>query len=447
MSIFIVIILTLFILVFSVLNNIYLGYGLSISLLFFSFVAIKKGFGIRKIFDIYWIEVKKSLNIILILILIGMLISSWLNSGTIPSIIYYCLKYINPNLFILSAFLMTSLISMLIGTSFGTISAIGIPLIIIGKASGIDLNILGGAIFSGAYLGDRTSPLSSSLLLVCNLCDIELFSYTKKLLLDNIPAFLICVVLYLILSLKFPLLSLDINLQNKLYSYFNISLLLLLPAIVLFVLSIFKVKITISIPISICFSIVLSLFVQHTDIYTLFHNLVFGYSASDKSLINIIHGGGIISMLKTCYIIIISCCISGFFSGLDVFDNFKSKLKQKNLSKSTLFLITVFVGVITAAIGCSQTIAIILTIDIVKDLHKNIDDNFNNQDFALDISNSAILTPALIPWCIAALVPCTILKIDSYGYIIYSFYLYIVPLVHFLKKYITSNNLYKEKIN
>ena len=93
MLIFIGILFTLFILVFSVLNNIFLGYGLTISLLFFTFIGLKRGYSLKKIGMLYWIETKKSLNIILILVLIGMLISSWLSSGVISSFIYYSLKY------------------------------------------------------------------------------------------------------------------------------------------------------------------------------------------------------------------------------------------------------------------------------------------------------------------------------------------------------------------
>ena len=142
MLIFIGILFTLLILVFSVLNNIFLGFGLSISLLFFTFVALKRGYSLKKIGMLYWVETKKSLDIIIILILIGMLISSWLSSGVISSIIYYALKYINPNLFILCAFLITSLVSMLIGTSFGTVSAVGIPLVIIFLGHILEIELL-----------------------------------------------------------------------------------------------------------------------------------------------------------------------------------------------------------------------------------------------------------------------------------------------------------------
>ena len=430
MLIFIGILFTLFILVFSVLNNIFLGYGLTISLLFFTFVGLKRGYSLKKIGMLYWIETKKSLNIILILVLIGLLISSWLSSGVISSIIYYSLKYVNPNLFILCAFLITSLISMLIGTSFGTVSAVGIPLIIIGKAAGINLGILGGAIFSGAYFGDRTSPLSSSLLLLCNLTNLKLFDYVKKIIIDNIIPFALCIAFYLVLSLKYPLTSMSNSLSNELYNYYNVSLLLLLPAIILFVLSILKVQITHSIPISVLCAFILDIFIQHTSVFDFLNCLVFGYSNNSDILKNIIHGGGIISMLKTCYIIVISCSISGFFSGLNVFENLKVKLKEKNLSKSSIFLVTVILGIINAAVGCSQTIAIILTLDIVKDLYEDEP----NDELALDFSNSAILTPALIPWCIAALVPCSVLGINSYSYIPFAFYLYIVPIVHFIRK-------------
>ena len=430
MLIFIGILFTLFILVFSVLNNIFLGYGLTISLLFFTFIGLKRGYSLKKIGMLYWIETKKSLNIILILVLIGMIISSWLSSGVISSIIYYSLKYVNPNLFILCAFLITSLISMLIGTSFGTVSAVGIPLIIIGKAAGINLGILGGAIFSGAYFGDRTSPLSSSLLLLCNLTNLKLFDYVKKIIIDNIIPFALCIAFYLVLSLKYPLISMSNSLSNELYNYYNVSLLLLLPAVILFLLSILKVQITHSIPISVLCAFILDIFIQHTSVFDFLNCLVFGYSNNSDILKNIIHGGGIISMLKTCYIIVISCSISGFFSGLNVFENLKVKLKEKNLSKSSIFLVTVILGIINAAVGCSQTIAIILTLDIVKDLYEDEP----NDELALDFSNSAILTPALIPWCIAALVPCSVLGINSYSYIPFAFYLYIVPIVHFIRK-------------
>ena len=191
----------------------------------------------------------------------------------------------------IGAVLIESLVSMLIGTSFGTVSAVGIPLVIIGKAAGINLGLLGGAIFSGAYFGDRTSPLSSSLLLLCNLTNLKLFDYVKKLVIDNILPFILCIVFYLVFSLKYPFTSIDNRLSIELYNYYNVSILLLLPAIVLFLLSIFKVKITHSLPISILCAFILDILIQHTSIYNFLNCLILGYTNNSDVLKNIIQGG------------------------------------------------------------------------------------------------------------------------------------------------------------
>ena len=153
--------------------------------------------------------------------------------------------------------------------------------------------------------------------------------------------------------------------------------------------------------------------------------MIFGYETS-SSLSSIIKGGGIISMLKTCYIIIISCCLTGFFSGLNVFYGFEKSLEKITLNRSKLFIITLVLGLIVAAIGCSQTIAFILTLEILRDTYKN----YENEDIAMEFSNSAIVTSALIPWCIAALVPTSVLGISNYKFIPYAIFLYILPLSH-----------------
>ena len=209
MVIFLIILFTIAMLVFSVSNDIFLGYGLTISLLLFSLVGLKRNKSIKDLFSLYIAESKRSLPIIYILLLISILISTWLSCGTIPAIVYYSLKYINPNLFILFCFIITSITSFLIGTSFGTVSAIGIPLIIIAQSSNLNLNLVGGAIISGAYFGDRCSPLSSSLLLLCNLTNVELFSYVKKVFFYGIIPTIICILFYFYFSIKNPLISVD----------------------------------------------------------------------------------------------------------------------------------------------------------------------------------------------------------------------------------------------
>lgn len=278
---------------------------------------------------------------------------------------------------------------------------------------------------SGAYFGDRCSPLSSSLLLLCNLTKVELFNYVKKVFIFGIIPTIISILFYLFFSLKNPLTFVDNSLSLALFDNFHINVFLLIPAIIIVILSLKKVPITKSITFSIVAAILISLIVQKTNFYGLFKYMIFGYETS-SSLSSIIKGGGIISMLKTCYIIIISCCLTGFFSGLNIFYNFKKSLEKITLNRSNLFIITLVLGLIVAAIGCSQTIAFILTLEILRDTYKN----YENEDIAMEFSNSAIVTSALIPWCIAALVPTSVLSISNYQFIPYAIFLYIVPLCH-----------------
>ena len=335
MIIFVIIIITIIMLVYSVFNNIFLGYGLTLSLILFSLVGLKRDKSLKDLIKLYIFESKRSLPIIHILLLISVLISTWLCCGTIPSIVYYSLKYINPNLFILFCFLISAITSFLIGTSFGTVSSIGIPLVIIAQASNLNLNIVGGAIMSGAYFGDRCSPLSSSLLLLCNLTKVELFNYVKKVFIFVIIPTIISILFYLFFSLKNPLTFVDNSLSLALFDNFHINVFLLIPAIIIVILSLKKVPITKSITFSIVAAILISLIVQKTNFYGLFKYMIFGYETS-SSLSSIIKGGGIISMLKTCYIIIISCCLTGFFSGLNIFYNFKKSLEKITLNRSNL---------------------------------------------------------------------------------------------------------------
>ncbi|MCC3867002.1 Na+/H+ antiporter NhaC family protein [Terrisporobacter mayombei] len=438
MSIFLIIVITIIMLIFSVFNDIFLGYGLTISLILFSLIGLKRNKNIKDLLKLYAFESKRSFPIIQILLLISILISVWLSCGTIPAIVYYSLKYINPNLFILFCFLIPAITSFLIGTSFGTVSSIGIPLIIIAQASNINLNLVGGAIMSGAYLGDRCSPLSSSLLLLCNLTNVDLFNYVRKVFIFGIIPTVISVIFYLLFSFKNPLTFIDNSLSLTLHIDFHISFILLIPAIIIIILSLKKVSISKSITISIITSIIICFIIQKINIIDLFNYIIFGYEAS-SSLSNIIKGGGIISMLKTCYIIIVSCCLTGFFSGLNIFDGLKKYLKKIKLNRSKLFLSTLFLGLIIASIGCSQTIAFILTIEILRDTYED----YKNEDMAMEFSDSAIVTSALIPWCIAALVPTSVLGISSYKFIPYAIFLYIVPICHLC--YCIYLDYYKDK--
>lgn len=429
MEMYIVLLISFCLLIFGALRNISIAYMLIICWGMFAVICFKKGITIKNVFKISYKGAKLSFVVLKILALIGALMAIWLSCGTIPAIVYYCTKLIIPNTFILSAFLICSITSFLIGSALGTVSIIGIPLMIIAKSGNVNLNMIAGAVIAGSYFGDRCSPVSSSAALVVALTNTNLFTNIKHMLKTAIIPFLLAVVFYLALSIYEPLKILNNNLSNELLNEFHVQLIMLLPAIIIVILSLFKVKINISIPLSILSAIFVSLFLQKNQLSTIVYTIIFGYKLENGNpLQNIIKGGGILPMFKTCLLVLVSCSLSSIFEEIHIFDGIKRILLKKKLVKHKLFGVTSIVSIITSAFGCNQPIATVMTCEIMKDSYGEVE----NDKFALDLENSAILLSALIPWCVTPLVTTSSMHISMIGFIPYGFYLYIVPITYFI---------------
>lgn len=441
MEIYLGLLISFVLLLVSVINKVYIGYTLIACLFLFVLVALKRGHGLKASIKMVLSGGNKSFVVIKMLIIIGAVIGIWMSSGTIPTIIFYCLKYITPNTFFLSSFLICCVTSFLIGTSVGTVSTVGIPLMIIGRNGNVSLNILAGAIIAGAYFGDRCSPMSSSAALVANLTKTNIFINIKNMFYTSVIPFTLTLVFYFALSLHTPLRILNNNLSNELQNTFNIKFIMLLPAIVILVLSLFKINIKISILASIVTASILSMLYQHHNILSVIYNIVMGYKMDEASpLQSIIKGGGMVSMLKTCFVVYSSCSLAGVFEGINMFDKIKASLNNTKLPMHKSFVITSLVSIATAAFGCTQSIAIIMTNQILN----RTSNEAESYQFALDLENSGILLSALIPWNIAALVPTTTLNVSATGFLPYAFYLYIFPIVYFLNlKFFKKNTKFK----
>lgn len=424
-------ILSFLLIIYSVASGIFIGFPLLASWLLFIMLSLYLGHTPKKVAQMIWKGGKRSFVVVRMLMLIGAVISIWMVSGTIPTIIYYCLEYVTPHTFFFAAFALSSLMSFLTGTSLGTVSLIGIPLMIIARTAGISPDITAGAIIAGAYFGDRGSPMSSSAALVSNLTKTDMFINIKNMAQTSAIPFLVSSGIYLALSRLHPMNFVDPNLPADLANSFHVQPLLLLPVILVMVLSAFRVNILKSVSLSIVMAAVMALTIQHSQISHLLSDMVFGFKMNaNDSLSSIIKGGGILSMLKTSLVIFISCSLAGLFEGLHVFDNLKSQLLGLNLKNHRLFGATSAVSVATAAFGCTQSISTIMTSEIMKDCYP--DKGKHNYQFALDLENSGILLSALVPWNIAALVPTTTMNVSATGFMPYAVYLYIVPVAYFL---------------
>lgn len=444
MDVILGLILSATLLIFSVIKGIDIIVALTLVLCIFLILSMKRGLTLKESVKVAFKGGKKSFIVLQIFVLIGAIISLWMVSGTVPAVVYYGIKLISPSYFIISAFLLSSLVSLLIGTSFGTIGTVGISLMVMARAGDANLFAVAGAILSGAYFGDRCSPMSSSANLVANITETELYRNIRNMIKSSIiPLFLTCII-YTFLSLRHPLDYSNSNIIIEIVNYFDVSILVLSPAFIIMVLSLFKVKVKTSMYISMATASLIAFFIQDYKIIDITKTLIWGFKLQENNpLFHIIKGGGVLSMVKLSLIVFMSSALNGIFEGANMLQFIQepiNKIRRKDL----LFLVTIVVSIVSAMVGCTQVLAVMLTNMTIKGSYeKNGIDKYN---LAMDLENTAIVIAPLIPWNVAVLVPLTNLQVGPKA-ILFSFYCILVPIVNLIILYFKSKVHIKSVIN
>ncbi|MFD3157017.1 Na+/H+ antiporter NhaC family protein [Haloimpatiens sp. FM7330] len=411
--------------IIAMLMNISLVYPLLIGFFILVYMAYKEGYKIKDILKMALHGGKKALILMQIFTLIGAVTAVWMASGTVEFIVFYGIKLIKPDIFLLCAFLITSLTSFLIGTSFGTVGTIGTALMVMAKGGGVSVSAAAGAIIAGAYFGDRCSPMSSVANLISSITETNLYDNVKNMIKTSSIPFMISLIIYYVLSIKNPMIIQGSIIADEIQKNFNIGFLALFPAVILFILVIFKVDVKKSMLASILSGILIALFVQKVPFIKLMKYIIVGYSMDKQYFIStIIKGGGIVSMLVIGIIVFISSAYSGIIEGTKMLENVEQNLDKLSKKVGT-FNASFIVGLIVSAAAFSQALAVILHHQLVKKIYiKNkIDDN----TLALDLSNTSVLFSGLIPWNMASFVPASMLSAGA-AFIPYAFYIYLVPI-------------------
>ncbi len=375
-------------------------------------------------------SIRKAWLIIGILLLIGAITAVWRASGTVAYMVYYGMQFIQPRMFLLSAFLLCCLISFLLGTSFGTVGTVGVILMIMAKGSMIDPNMVAGAIIAGAYFGDRCSPMSSSANLVAAITGTKLYKNIGNMFLTTVMPFVLSLIIYGILSVRHPVYTAGSGIGWGLASDFVLNGWVMLPALVILILSLFRVDVKLSMLLSILTGAGAAVFVQHCSVSELLGFILYGYHMKHGFTIDIIKGGGIASMLNVGLVVLVSFSISGILESTGMLKEANRQVKQLS-EKIGPFGTMLSAGVFAVAFGCSQVLAIMLTYQLVQGLYNG--KGSEPYELAVDLENSVVVMAALIPWNIAGAVPAAALSVGA-GYIPYAVYLYLLPLCHLLIK-------------
>ena len=406
-------------LIFCLLLKYSVIYALIVGYIIFVTYGLIKGHDLKVLMKKSFEGVLTVKNILLVFILIGMITALWRASGTIAFIVYMGSKLISPSILILLTFLLCSILSFLIGTSLGTAATMGVISVSIGKAMGINPYYLGGAVLSGIYFGDRCSPMSTSALLITELTKTNLYTNIKLMLKTSIIPFIATCLFYLFLGLKSSTSPVSIDATNIFKENYNLNIVVIVPAILIIILSLFKVNVKKTMLLSIFISFIIAMFFQKESVTSLINYCVYGFHHSNEKLNSMMKGGGILSMLNVGLIVAISSSYSGIFKETKMLVLMKKYLKEFSKKTSNYFVIFLS-SIISGAIACNQSLGIILTYELCEELE-------DKQNMAIILENTIVLLAGLIPWNIAMAVP---LKTVDIGLMsgLFAFYLYFLPL-------------------
>ncbi|MGN0371952.1 MAG: Na+/H+ antiporter NhaC family protein [Enterocloster sp.] len=407
-------------LTFCVLTGTEVLFALLFGLVCFSLYSIRRGNSPGRTCSMLLEGASRVSNILIIFVLIGCLTASWRICGAIPFILYHAVSLIQPRYFVLCTFLLCSMMSFLTGTSFGTVSTMGVICMLISNAAGLDPLLTGGAVLSGIFFGDRCSPMSSSAQLVCSLTDTDIYTNIKNMVRSGLIPFLVSCFLYVILagqSAGEP----DLTIVALFKDHFSLHWITALPALLILGLALMHVNVKYAMTVSILAAVAIALFLQNTAPAEMLRILWTGYRAETGTrLAELMNGGGIQSMVKAGLIVLISSSYSGIFSHTGLLSGIK-----KTMADSARFLTpfgtVTLTSLFACAVSCNQSLGTILTCQICEGLYEK------KEELALALEDTSILLAALIPWGIAGAVPVATIG-ASMSCLFLAFYLYLVPL-------------------
>lgn len=415
----------------SIWLDIYLGYTLTVVVGIFYFYCVKHGISFKQVNGFIVDGAKKGFIVAQILLLIAVNTALWMACGCIASLIQYGTSLIIPQLFLAACFLLCAGFSYLLGSSFATCATIGVVVYIVGNAGGANPAMVAGAVISGAYVGDRASPVSSSLALLSVITEYDHNKTMSLLGKTSIIPVALTSVMFTLLSLFNPIDRSALTQLSGMGQVFKIGIIPLVPAIVLLTICAMKFKMKMCIIISIAISVAVAIFYQGVTPWQIAAYAWSGFSLpQDNPLYHIIKGGGILPMLKSLYIIMVSCSLAVIVEKSGVLGKDMEAYLLKPASRTLLYFRNCAMALLSAGVGCNQTMSIVMTSRLMKAPYDSM--GFPLEEQVRDLSFTGVLLSAIPPWSMAVVVPLSSLQYEGLGYMPFMFFTFIAPICNLI---------------
>ncbi|MCF6137910.1 Na+/H+ antiporter NhaC [Pseudalkalibacillus berkeleyi] len=377
---------------------------------------------------------------VLILMIIGMLIGTWMMSGTVPTMLFYGTNVIDPSWFTLSALVLTIIVSTFTGSSFTTIGTVGVALMGLATSLGVHPGLAAGAIISGACFGDKMSPLSDTTNFAPAVAGVPLFSHIKHLMWTTVPALIITIFIFLMMGSGVngdqALTSIQ-SVQTQLQSAFNISFWTLLSPLVVIGLAIVRFPTIPALIIGVITGVLTIWGVQgQGSISAIFNMLQNGFEleTGEATVDKIINRGGIQSMMWSISLIWIALALGGLVRGLGMLDSFVNLMKNKIRSRGNTIATTAMSAIGVNVLTGEQYLSILIPGQTFKPHFEK--QNIDPRNLSRTLEDAGTLVNPLIPWGVSGAFFASTLEISVLDYMPYVFFLFLSPLFTILFGYL-----------
>lgn len=438
--------------VISVFGSDALSGASQVSLLFTTAICISLSIGI---YHVKWSRFEEAIqeNIkgtsvaLLILLIIGALSGSWMISGIVPTLIYYGIQIINPDYFLITSCVICAVVSVMTGSSWTTIATIGVALLGIGKALGFSDGWIAGAIISGAYFGDKISPLSDTTVLASSAARTPLFTHIRYMMYTTVPSILITLFIFLIAGLTNEgegVQNVDVYLHGLDSTFYISGWLMIVPFITAFLIY-KKVPSLVTLFASVVMASIMAVIFQKdllliisetgaTDAWAVFKGLfitLYGSTNLDtgvEALNDLVSTGGMSGMMDTIWLILCAMCFGGAMSASGMLKSFLQAVFSKLMhSRFGLVSSTVLNGLFLNLATGDQYISIILTATMFREKYE--EEGYENRLLSRSCEDSATVVSVLIPWNTCGMTQASVLGVATVVYFPYCFFNLISPIM------------------
>lgn len=416
------------------------GLGISLHALMFLCLlwvglnAFSLGYRYVQIRELMTHALSRAMPAIYIFILIGMVIASFMHSGTIATLIYYGLSWLSPSLFLAVGLLLCALMSVATGTSWGTVGTLGVVFMGIGAAMNIPLPLVAGMVVCGATFGDKMSPISDTTNLAAMSAGTDLYRHIYAMLFTTLPTFALTFLIFLVIGFNYGEQALNLAditaMQVALASQYSLApLITLLPLIVLAVMSIKRVPAEVTMSCSIILAVIIAIVYQGTNPIMVL-NALWENSPQTTGIANLdalLGRGGISSMSWTLLLALMAIALGGVLHGAGFLDALLAGIIKRVQRTATLIGTTIVSGFLSNIAMGEAYISIILNCQLFKPKYQQ--HNIEPAVLSRTVEEGATMTTGLIPWTTAGAFYTATLGVDVLDFAPYAFFNYLNALI------------------